>query len=443
MDISSNFIDIVDRYLELSNVYHQRIQGILKGSEILEEVSDRYTRLLTLLEKVNIDSDPINFETLEPTEAKGRTMVPTSDLLNQTQRQQKIVLDRLENNTPIELLPRNLQKLRKVLNLPSKSYLGHFPTVSYAWDILTELSSLTVLPDSKTLAARDMIYMHAIELQIHLAKIITQVKLTSPKMQISLKGNFSISELRRLNDSNLLIEKLIELTVPYDSDKLFEELISFIPRINSSKINDIFPHKDTVIKYLRLVNVSFPENLDQHKIEKAQEICETLVIFGLTAAYTAWCQVALQHKDEQSALRKSILFCTRILLDEKRWKVCRDFSSAALLLLNILDEDIKDSYFQGNAMIQANLFFSRIKCNEHIEEDIRAWETKDIHPRYDFIKKILLKDFDQAKVLAEKLLSKKKDGSSDLCIHEVKEWPILEDFRKTEHGKLIIKQYEQ
>lgn len=441
MDITSNFIDIVDRYLELSNVYNQRMRGILKGGELIEEVSDRYTRLLTLLENVNIDSDPIKFETISPSEVKGRTMAPTPDLLNQTKRQQKIVLKRIENKSNI-LLPRNLNKLRKVLNLPPQNYLGLFSTASYAWDILTELASLMVLPDSKTLAARDMIHMHAVELQIHLAKIIAQVKLTSPSMQISLKGNFTIGELSKMNEENVLVEKLIESTVPNDSYELFVELLSLMPLIKPNLLIALFPQKDDIMNYLRRVNISYPENFEEHEIKKAQEICDTMIVFGLTAAFSAWCQVIIQQNEEQNALRKSILFCTRILLDEKRWKICRDFSNAAFLILGLLDDSIDDKYFQGNAMIKVNLFFSRIKCNEHIEDEIRAWETKDLHPRYEFLKKILLNEFDKAKEIAEKLLIKNKNGSSELCIHEIKEWPILEAFRKTEQGKQIIAQYE-
>ena len=42
---------------------------------------------------------------------------------------------------------------------------------TYAWDILTELASLSVCPDAKTLEARDMVHMHAVELQLHLARV--------------------------------------------------------------------------------------------------------------------------------------------------------------------------------------------------------------------------------------------------------------------------------
>jgi len=440
MDITSNFIEIVDRYLELSNVYHQKILDSSDEMKKLEDVSHRYQRLLASLQNVNVDEKPINITICQPSDAKGRVMVPTQEFVQQTELQQKIVLDRLENIPYYTPTPRNFPKLLKLLKLTPEQYLGSFPTVNYAWDFLAQMASLTVLPDNKTLYARDIIHMHAVELQIHMVKIITQLKLASSTSQINLaRGNLSVSDIRN-NESSIdtLVAKLIELTVPNDSDKLFDEFMSLIPDM---PVN-VFCEKEDVLDYLRQTNKSLHENFAKYDIANVQVICEKLVVFGLTALYTAWCQVATRKSSDPGTLRRSITLCTRILLDEKRWKVCRDFSNACLLLLKKLDKT--NGLEQHYPMLTLNFYFSSIKCGtkaeiERIQEQIRQFDTTmlGLDSRYEFLKKILLREFDAAKTLLEPLLENKQ-----FSVQEVREWPMLEDFRKSHQGEETLKSHE-
>jgi hypothetical protein len=281
--------------------------------------------------------------------------------------------------------------------------------------------------------------MHTVELQIHLAKVITQVRLSTPDYRVKLNGSFSVEELRSFQDSDHLVEKLIEFAVPRDSDKLMEELKPLVSE--PTKIGSIIGEEQQlqVLSYLKQEDRVFPNTLKKsYSLKDAQVMCDNLVIFGLNAAYIAWYTLARLQAVEEGSLRKNILFCTRILLDEGRWKVCRAVGNAALIISEAL-EKLPDRELQGTAMIKTNLFFSRIKCGEKIDDEIRAWNTSEFHPRYSFLQQILLKDFNQAAKLATSLLQKNdKNSSGELCIKEIHEWPILEDFRNSPQGKAVI-----
>lgn len=440
MPVPSNFVDIIDRYLEVSNVYHQRMLAISREGDETTQVTDRFNRLLKLLEEVNIDIAKSNVIIMQEADAKGRIVFPTSQFLEQTNRYQNTVLKRLETKSAEIPTPRNLDKLREVLRLPAKQFLGYFTTVGYAWDILTELASLTVLPNSESLAARDMIHMHAIELQLHLARVIAQVRLSSPEHQVKLNGMFAVKELRSLQSANQLVDKLIEFAVPRDPGELMAELKPLVSAVQA--IGTILEADQAqVLSCLQQETRAFPDTLkESHSLKEARKICDILVIYGLNAAYAAWYPIALRYADEEGSFRKNTLFCTRILLDEGRWEVCRAVAKMALVISGELKLASADRELQGSSMIQTNLFFSRLKCGEDIEDELRAWDTSSIHPRYNFLKYILLNDFDNAAKLAKQLLQRDKTtGWAELCLNEINEWPILAAFRESPQGKEVIR----
>lgn len=441
MSIILNFIDIIDRYLEVSNVYYQRLLDVMqKKDDTLPQVAERYDRLLTLLEDVDLDKPSSPIEITESKDTKGRTLVATKELLKQTDRFKEKILDRLKKRDFAGSVPRNINKLADVLGLRAEEYLGYFQSVSYAWDILTELNSLLSLPNSKALAGRDMIHMHVVELQIHLTKVIARIRLVTPEYQVKLTGSFPVKELNFLQTSKQLVEKMIEFAVPRNPNDLLEEIE---PLVSESPIIYEIIKKDyqKVLSFLNRGNRTFTDTLkdDYPKFQMAHKTCDELVIFGLNVAYATWYPFAKQNAIEEGSLRKNILFCTRILLDEGRWNVCRAIAKTALIISEELKNGEGKRELQGTGMLTANLFFSRKMCGENITGEVEAWDTSDIDQRYTFLKLILLEKFNDAAELATNILNDNNEKSSkSLIINEIKEWPILADFRESKEGINVI-----
>lgn len=439
----SRFVYIIDRYLEVSNVYHQRID---EGATIAKERSqlvDRVDRLLVHLESTN-PQIPKTVRKVTDAASHGQTVHITSEFLVDTKRYQEDVLRRLGDWSKESPTPHNIAKLRTVLRQEALDFLSAFPTPTYAWDILTELASISVCPNAGTLAARDMIHMHSVELQLHLARVIAQVWLLTSANEITLSGTLTVEQLKRLQDENRLIESLIEFAVPRDPAKLLEKLLPHVAEPEPARAW-ISKRQADVLSRLQQETRAFPDTLeDRDALSRAHELCDQLVVFGLVAAYAAWFSCARNNSEERGSFRASILFCTRILLDEKRWRVCRDFAAVALSLVKTLNlEYDKRDAFQGLGMITANSFFARRMCGEPLEvmrAELRDWKTEDLHKRYQFLKFILLEEFDNAARLASELLKGSDEtGKPDLCVYELREWPILAEFRKSDQGRPFIK----
>ncbi len=439
----SRFVYIIDRYLEVSNVYHQRMSvGSIVASEG-SQLADRIDRLLGLLEGVAPRQPMIPLKVIPAASGKGQTVEPTPEFLEDTKRYQEDVLSRLGNSSIAVPTPRNMKNLNAVLRLEASDFLGSFPTPTYAWDVLTELASISVCPDAKTLAARDMIHMHAVELQLHLARVIAQVRSLSPENEVQIKGSFKIEQLRSLSEEGTLVDKLIEFAVPRDPTRLLAVLDPLVRNPEAAR-EWLDANQQVVLNRLQQETRAFPDTLeDSETLAGATDLCDTLVVYGLIAAYSAWFSCALERREETGSFRTSILFCTRILLDEGRWRVCRDFARIALPVVQALNRECEvHDEFQGAGMITANLLFARRMCGELLEEmegEIRSWETQGLHRKYQFLQSILLADFeDAAKAALELLQVSEETQRPDLCIHELREWPILAAFRESPQGKKVL-----
>lgn len=439
----SGFLYIIDRYLEVSNVYHQRMS---RGSMVETEqsrLSDRVNRLLTSVEGAYPKRPKTPLKEISPALAKGRTVAPTAEFLRDTKRAQDEVLSRLESKG-IGLIPHNLKALTDVLRLEPIKFLGSFPTPSYAWDILTQLASISMCPDASTLAARDMIHMHCVELQLHLARVVAQARLSLPEDEVSLSGSFTVEQLRRLASEGTIVDRLIEFAVPRDPARLLADLLPLVAASPVEAREWLETKQQEVLSRLLQEIRAFPDTLEESDaLAGATDLCDTLVVYGLIAAYAAWYPFARDKRDERGAFRTSILFCTRILLDESRWTVCRDFGRLALATVRTLNKECSEAdEHQGTGMITANSFFARRMCGEQPEQfrgEITGWDTSNLHKRYQFLQKILLDDFDSAARLAEELLRvNAQTGRPDLCVSELMEWPILGDFRKSDQGRKVI-----
>ena len=74
-----------------------------------------------------------------------------------------------------------------------------------------------------------------------------------------------------------------------------------------------------------------------------------------------------------------------------------------------------------------------------MEPEIRNWNVEGLHSRYAFLKSVLLKNFDDAGTIALSLLEPSDEtGVPNMCVQELIDWPILEDFRNSEAGKKIL-----
>ncbi|MEW8290780.1 MAG: hypothetical protein AB2672_09610 [Candidatus Thiodiazotropha endolucinida] len=360
-------------------------------------MADRIDKLLGLVEGVSPTQPKTPLKEIPAESCKGQTVAPTTEFLKDTKRYQEDVLRRLESRSIAVPMPRNLNKLKAVLRLDAREFLGSFPTPTYAWDVLTELASLSVCPDVKTLEARDMIHMHAVELQLHLARVIAQVRSLSSKNEVPVEGSFNVEQLRRLADEGTLVDKLIEFAVPRDPTRLLEELEPLVgsPEAASEWLE---ANQQRVLSRLQQEIRAFPDTLEESEtLGGAVELCDTLVLYGLIAAYAAWYSCALERREEMGSFRTSILFCTRILLDEERWSVCRDFARIALDAVQALNRECAGTNEQqGTGMITANLFFARRMCGEKLEDigyEISSWNMDGLHPKYHFLQAILLEDF--------------------------------------------------
>lgn len=443
MGAHSRFVYIIDRYLEVSNVYHQRMT---EGATIAKErshLADRVNRLLVLLEGADPQIPKTSVKVVSAAR-QGQTVVITPEFLIDTKHYQEDILRRLEDWSAASPTPHNLAKLRTVLRKDARDFLAAFPTPTYAWDILTELASISVCPNAVTLATRDMIHMHSVELQLHLARVIAQVWLSTSANEITLTGTLTVEQLKRLGEENRLIERLIEFAVPRDPAKLLEKLLPLVMKPEPAR-EWLLQRQPSVLSRLQQETRAFPDTLeDTDALGAAPELCDQLVVFGLVAAYAAWFSCACDKREERGSFRTSILFCTRILLDEKRWMVCRDFAMVALSIVRALNLQCDDGDpFQGTGMITANSFFARRMCGESLENirsELRNWETEQLHKRYHFLKYILLEEFESSARLASELLRRSDEtGKPELCVHELREWPILAAFRESDQGKNFVR----
>jgi hypothetical protein len=428
------FVDFMDRYLEVSNVYNQRIVQFLREDPPDNSATGRAMRLIGLLESVEVTDQPkAVLKTIAVDQALGQSVAPTEEVLEETRHYQKIVRDRIKRGSAVIRSPRNRSAFEHTLKLPPEQFLACFRSVSYAWDILVELASISVLPDPETLAARDMIYMHCAELEVHLAKIVLQAGLTKGDLDVNLAGSLSVKELNDLQQKNELVAKLLEISSPQSSSKLLEIARTIVDG-NVPFGEELDRETEAVLKLLDGKQRHFPDLLDHGcKMKQAQDDAATLVSFGLRIGYCVWYSVSANDLSARNSLRKNLLFCVRILIDEGRWRVGRDVSQLALILgrHDNISSNSADP-LAGTYMIRANNFLCRKELGEDIRDEVEAWDTSAIHIRYEFLKFILLERYAEASLLARQLLKPEEaTGTPNMCKEEFKEWPILAGFRET------------
>lgn len=424
------FINVIDRYSEVSYVYSQRIkEGKIEKDK---KAADRLQRLIKLLETADIQENGRSLKPIKQEDIKGQNVIASEEVFEQTRCYQKVIKERLDSEAYNGLNARNQKTLKKLIEMEPEKCLASFKTVSYAWDILTEFASLSLLPSSDKLAATDMIHMHIIELRQHLFKVMAHAKMLSPDSELELRGHYTVNQLNEWDEKGKLVESIVTEAMHINVERLIEEIHSYTNDFNEM-FNIVASREEEVIFRLQQESKGYPDILEEDiDMRKAESICDTLVLYGLGIGYIVWLSFAEQDEVSYQILFKHCLFCTRTLLEEERWRICKGIAELGLKIAERHNKQ-KNITLIHTYMIQANLFYARKKLREKIEDDVKAWDLTNAHERYMFLRLILLDKQENMLEEAKKLLDKDTNGNSNMSFREFEEWPILDSFRQSEN----------
>jgi len=333
---TKEFIKILSRYVEVSHVYFQNFE---QEKKILEAPTkkDRHSRLYDFLDDFYINKQN-SIELIEEKDSAGQNMAATSDNIKQTEIYKDIVKKFIQNDDTYQDVLRKKKLFLELLSANSKEFLGSgsFLTVSHAWDILTELTCISFLPSAKKISFRNLIHMHYVELIQHLTRLYTQVMEMSPSSRIVLSGEFTISDLEKFEEDNTLKKKILESS----SRKSIHELISELSKFFNieepiKKMIDIF--LKPILPRLIQVETGFPDMLEEDiSVTEAENICTQIISLGIAIGYATWFYFSKKDRFHCGILIKHCLFCTRYLLDEDRWEVCKNVSDICIEIISAI-----------------------------------------------------------------------------------------------------------
>lgn len=423
------FINVIDRYLGVSYVYSQRIK---EGKADKDKSSDRLQRLIKLLEAADIQEDGESLKPVNQDDIKGQNVIASKEVFEQTKCYQNVIKERLcsDIDSYNKLSSQNQNLLKDLINMEPEKCLASFKTVSYAWDILTEFASLSLLPSSEKLAATDMIHMHIIELRQHLFKVMAHAKMLSPNSALELRGHFTVNQLNDWEKKGKLIESIVTESIHMDIGRLMDEIHSYT-KTYPEIFQIIASNEEQAVFRLQQESRGYPDILEEDiNMRKAESICDNMVLYGLGVGYIVWLLFAEEDEISYHILFKHCLFCTRTLLEEERWKICKGIAELGLKIIERHNKDGNKLQIQPY-MMQANLFYAKKKLNENIQTQLQIWDIEDAHERYKFLQLVLLEDYQKALDIAKRLLDKDINGKPNMSFSEFKEWPILASFRES------------
>lgn len=395
--MQQNFNILLDRFLEISNHY----QGeLLENIQTLKSVPSRLSLLITSLENTDFDNK-VTINIASEAEIKGQNIVPTADTLAALKEYRKSILQRLEK--PENHVPRNIAILKKWLQLDVIESVSIFPSFTLAWDKLVEVSRLTLVPDTRVLQVRDNVYMAAVEFEWYIDSLYLLVMGKRNKKKITAKMRELASRLK--NDVDPNVETKLEKI-----SRLLE---------NPTKSIEDEDHK-------------LP---GRTALESAQATVDTLTLIGFELGFFFWLESG-EGREHRKNVIKSLIYYSKILLEEKSWRRADEFASFAIRLIHHANTKYDFPPDEGTAMFMCNRFWARFKLGDDIRPDVELWDQTNLHPRYTFLKFVLLRQYGDAIRILSTLLPDKKAGTvGNLSMFEVNEWPILEDFRQSEQLK--------
>ena len=433
---TEKYIDILDRYLEVAFVYHEKMEA-----PVTINIEDRIERVVSSLEQLK----PTNGQTVNIiSDFGGQNIAPDEMLINLTKIYQAIIVKRLQK-PGYAIQPRNTGTIKELMEESPEVFLGAFNSTSSAWDALNEAASICFLPDLTLLEYRDLICMHSLELRQHLCRVLAQEMVRKPSSILLLQGEISVEKIQHVCNAEDVIRIIVSRPSFWSND--FRKLADQVKEHFSQEAKNLF-EKIELDKIETAIYPFMDENLDFSKIknEKApMTICQKMVVYGINMAYLAWisaCDINKQKEDTE-LLSRHMLFATRMLLDERYWRVCTYVANLAYRYrLEVNRVRGTANTLDKTYMLFANRLFAEKmtgeKNNAQIKKEAQAWNVNNAHSRYVFLKYVLLEDFKTAKHEGEKLLDIDSNHQMNITSKELKTWPILEEFRSTEEGKALI-----
>lgn len=406
------FNGLLDRFVEVANHYSSQLQVVEN-----EPADQAIQKLIESLEKMKFNRTYYEVSVVAPTKTGGQNIVPTQDTLDALSTYRDDILRRLDN--PGFEKPRRIEAIKAWLREPVEKYVTVFPSFTLAWDRTVEMSRLSVIPDSRLIQARDTVFMSAAEFirfldELH--SIDTTGDAQTDKVPFSyyasMVGNFDRSKIDHLS------EIVDDADLKIDVARIIETL---------PKLSEIFD--DT------------SQSIAEVIIDKARYFIDLLANTAVKIGFTRWLIIS-DTTTHRKFVIKSLLYHSRILLEEGAWSravaLC-DFAISFTREANRRSDLPED---EGTAMIMCNRYWAQRKLAISIDEYVAAWDVSILHPRYGFLKLVLLRQFENSLVQLTSLIATEKSGNGqNISIEEVLEWPILEELRRSPEFEKWIKDH--
>lgn len=396
---------LIDRYLEVSNHYARELRNHLRE---YKNSPSRLSALINSLEAIEssvIDATRGAEAAAAEEPALGQNIVRTSDTLAALRISADEILERLD--APIESVPRNLWWLKSWLKRDVAEIAAGFPSFTYAWDKLIDLNRLTLAPDSRFLRVRDNVSLATMEFE----RFVLALRQLSLLVEPSGVSSGTILE----GPPNAPVEAALK--------SLCTPLMTLLDQRCDERVKRVFN---------LLQNEK--DSLEQEMvILEATRDLDALAILGLELGFTSWLGFTSLTIEHRKTIIMSLIICSKQFLVEASWKGAKEFSAFAVALTTKMNVDLGLDAAEGTAMLRFNKLWAQHKLGENINEEVEQWDVSGLHSRYNFLKFVLLRKFDDAVRLLETLLPKKNSGEAgNFSLAEAEEWPILEDLRSSD-----------
>ena len=399
---------LIDRYLEVSNHYARDLRTHLKE---YHTSPSRLSALIVRLEAIASVIDPTQGADVSAAEEPlGQNIVRTPDTLAALRNSADEILERLET-TEMESVPRNLLWLKKWLRRDVAEIAAGFPSFTYTWDKMIDLNRLTLVPDSLFLRVRDNVSLATMEFE--------RFVLALRHLALSVEAPATLG------------------TIPDgDPDAKTEAVLRSLCNSQTAMLD---PRLEERVKRVLILLQRRKDSLEQGLIvREASRDVDALALLGLELGFTRWLGFASPSKEYRKTIIMSLLYCSKLFLVEESWRNAKEFSAFAILLTTKMNVDLDVQPTEGTAMLRFNQLWAQYKLGENISEEVDQWDVTKLHPRYNFLKFVLLRNFKDAVRLLETLLPKKDSGEAgNFSIAEAEEWPILEGLRSSEQYETL------
>lgn len=390
---------LLDRYLEVSNHYSREIRYHLTEIETSPTRLDLLIGRLEAIEASTTDSAGTALGAHNEEAPLGQNIVRTPDTLAALRESADEVLERL--SAPLKSVPRNLWWLRNWLQRDVDAIAAGFPSFTYAWDKLVDLNRLTLVPDARVLRIRDCLLVATIEFErfmLELQRLVAEVEPSSRKS----RGAQIDKPRARLNSLGTALDPGLDPSV----------------QARLARVVGLVERRESLGELLNL--------------SEARMDADALGLLGIQLGFSHWLQLSEASSARRKSVIMSLIVCSKQFLVERSWQNAKDISSYAIALIARMNKDLDMDPAEGTAMLRFNQLWARHKLGEDIVDELESWDVASLHPRYSFLKSVLLRKFDDAVRLLETLLPPARGRElSNFSLIEADEWPILEELRST------------